>query len=118
MGQHSASQSFDSLQQAAQAAAMLAHNPMAMNTHKPPGLRYGSGAPKTRSTGARRSGCSRDRATVRSPGCSSVPVSLGPQATQDQTEACDSTLNRVDSMESRMRAKAQTMTDTLSDLAE
>ena len=66
--ERNASQQLSSLQQAAAAAALLAQNPIAMSTQQPPGLRYGSGAQGTRSTGARRPGRSRHRATVRSPG--------------------------------------------------
>ena len=37
---------------------------------------------------------------------------------QDQTDAYDAIINRLGSMESRMRASAQTMADVLSNLAE
>ena len=110
--QQNASRQLSSFQQAAQAAALLVHNPIAMSTQQPPGLRYGSGAQETISSGAHRSDRSRDCASVRSPGgISSTPLSVGPQAMQDQTETYDSILNRWDSMESRMRANAQTMAD-------
>ena len=66
---------------------------------------------------ARRSDRSRDRATVSSPGGSSVPVAVGHQAMLEQTDAYDSMLKRLDSMKHRMRARAQTMADMLSDLA-